>query len=112
MKSFVGALAVLAVLVVGFFAYQMMLTDIVEQLCTLAETEKIPELSEAFAKAHPFFGVFLNHEEVGGLEDSLTQLQLLQDVPQEMDFKIAKHLFIGQLKTLYENERLKIVNVF
>lgn len=111
MKSFVLAVVLLAVLIGGFCVYHAVLTDIVDELCYYAETGQIPELAETFAKTKPFFGVFLNHTEVGTLEDAVARLQVLYYSEHETDRKAEQSLFVSRLRALYENERLGIVNI-
>lgn len=111
MKSFVSAVLVLALLIVGFGIYHVRLTEAVEELCLLAETGKIPELAERFAAFKPFFGAFLNHQEVGALEDAVARLRVLDSSEQETDRLAEQSLFISRLRALYENERLGWTNI-
>ena len=111
MKSFLLACLVLVLLIGGFCIYHVALTDIVEELCALAELGQIPELSQAFLEAKPFFGIFLNHTEVGMLEDSIARLQVLYHSDHQTDCKAEQNLFVSRLRALYENERLGSVNI-
>ena len=111
MKSFILALLVLALLLSGFTLYHARLTDLVDRLCAFAYVGDIPALTQAFAEAKPFFGVFLNHEEVGTLEDAVARLKVLQYQGPESDRLCEQELFVSRLRALYENERLGITNI-
>lgn len=111
MKSFVSAVLVLVLLIVGFACYHAYLSNVVEELCMLAERGRIPELAETFAKVKPFFGVFLNHQEVGALEDTVARLRVFYDTDQETARLAEQSLFVSRLQGLYENERLSIGNI-
>ncbi len=111
MKSFVSALVVLALLLTGFGFYHWHLTRQVDRLCFLAESGDIPALTEAFLESKPFFGVFLNHQEVGTLEDAIARLQVFYRSENETDRLCEQALFVSRLRALYENEGLGLSNV-
>ena len=112
MKSFIIALLILALLIVGFWVYHDRLEEIVTSLCAYAEAGDIPELDEAFSRAKPMFDVFLNHQEVATLEDSLSRLRVLYREGSKSDLLCEQSLFISRLRGLYENEDIHLSNLF
>ncbi len=111
MKSFIAALVVLVLLLTGFAVYNDVLTQTVDTLCTLAETGDIPRLAQAFSDAKPLFGVFLNHQEVATLEDSVARLLVLYRSEERTSRLCEQSLFVSRLRALYENEGLGLVNI-
>ena len=112
MKSFISALVIFALLLTGFAVYNLVLTRTVETLCAFADSGDIPALSKAFSESKPLFGIFLNHQEVAALEDSVARLLVLYRSEAEIDRLCEQQLFISRLRALHENEGLEIINIF
>lgn len=111
MRSFCLALAVLFLIIGGFLVYHHYLDLWVNQLCDLADAGEVTSLYEVFAQAKPFFSIFLNHNEVGLLEETLARMRVLYDRGEDTDLWVEQELFITRLRGYYENERLCLINL-
>ena len=111
MKSFISALVILSLLLVGFAVYDRILTEKVDILCAFAEAGDIPNLARAFDDSKSLFGIFLNHQEVATLEDSVARLLVLHRSENHVDHLCEQRLFISRLRALYENEGLAFINI-